>query len=109
MSETTINDLIDVLCRSFVADRAAGIDTAIQAHLTGEKGGDYGLVIKDKTCSVTQGILPAAALKVEAAAQDVLDIYSGKLDPMKAFMQGKLRINGDKALALKLTTMFRLA
>jgi putative sterol carrier protein len=109
VSETTINDLIDLLCRSFLADRATGVDTSIQAHLTGEKGGDYGLVIKDQTCTVTPGTLPVASVKVEAAAQDVLDMYEGKLDPMKAFMQGKLRINGDKAMALKLTTLFRLA
>jgi len=109
VGETTINDLFDLLSRSFLADRAAGVDTSIQAHLTGEKGGDYGVVIKDQTCTVTPGILASAALKLEAAAQDVLDMYDGKLDPMKAFMQGKLRINGDKALALKLTTLFRLA
>lgn len=109
MSDTTIHDLMDLLCRSFLAERANGIETAIQVHLTGDKGGDYGIVIKDQTCSAKPGILTAATLKLEAAAQDILDMYEGKLDPMKAFMQGKLRIMGDKAMALKLTTMFRLA
>ena len=109
MSETTIKDLLDLLCRSFVADRSAGVDTAIQVHLTGEDGGDYGIVIKDQTCQAKPGIIAAAALKLEAAAEDILDMYEGKLDPMRAFMQGKLRIIGDKAMALKLTTMFRLA
>jgi putative sterol carrier protein len=109
VSETTINDLIDLLCRSFQPDRSNGIETEVQVHLTGEKGGDYGIVIKDQTCHAKPGILEAASLKLEAAAQDILDMYEGKLDPMKAFMQGKLRIIGDKAMALKLTTMFRLA
>jgi putative sterol carrier protein len=109
VSETTINDLMDLLCRSFQAERSAGIDAAIQIHLSGEKGGDYGIVIKDQGCSANAGILPASNLKLEAAAQDVLDMYEGKLDPMKAFMQGRLRVSGDKAMALNLTTMFRLS
>jgi putative sterol carrier protein len=109
MSETTINDLMELLCNSFQAERSAGIEAAIQVHLSGEKGGDYGIVIKDKGCSANPGILPASTLKLEAAAQDVLDMYAGRLDPMKAFMQGKLRVSGDKAMALKLTTMFRLS
>ncbi len=109
MSETTINDLMDLLCRSFLADRADGVDTSIQVHLTGDNGGDYGIVIKNQTCSGNPGILPDASLKLEAAAQDILDMVAGKLDPMKAFMQGKLRIHGNKAMALKLTSMFRLA
>jgi putative sterol carrier protein len=109
VSETTVTDLMDLLCRSFLADRAAGVDTSIQVHLTGDNGGDFGIVIENQTCSANPGILPGARLKLEAAAQDILDMYSGKLDPMKAFMQGKLRITGDKGMALKLTSMFRLA
>jgi len=108
LSETTINDLMDILCNSFQAERSAGIEAAIQVHLTGEKGGDYGIVIKDKKCSAYPGILPSSNVKLEASAQDVLDMYAGKLDPMKAFILGKLRISGDKAMALKLTTMFHI-
>ncbi len=108
MAETTINDLFDLLCRSFQPERAAGVDTVIQVHLTGEKGGDYGIVIKDQTLSTIQGVLATASLKLEAAAQDILDMFEGKLDPMRAFMQGKLRLIGDKAMALKLTTLFRI-
>lgn len=109
MSETTINDLVELLIRSFQADRAKGIEAAIQVHLSGEKGGDYGVVIKDQSCTANPGILPSANMKLEAEAQDILDMYDGKLDPMKAFMQGRLRVTGDKAMALKLTTMFRLS
>ncbi len=108
MAETTINDLFDLLIQSFVPERAAGVDTAIQVHLTGEKGGDYGIVIKDQTLTANPGILASASVKLEAAAQDILDMFEGKMDPMKAFMQGKLRLIGDKAMALKLTTLFHV-
>ncbi len=108
MADTTINELFDLLCQSFVPVKAAGVDTAIQVHLTGEKGGDYGIVIKDQTCSANPGILNSASLKLEAAAQDILDMFEGKMDPMTAFMQGKLRLIGDKAMALKLTTLFHV-
>jgi putative sterol carrier protein len=108
VGKTTINDLFELLCQSFVPEKAAGVETAIQVHLTGENGGDYGIVIKDQTCSANPGILSSASLKLEAAAQDILDMFEGKMDPMKAFMQGKLRLMGDKAMALKLTTLFHV-
>jgi len=108
VGDTTINDLFDLLCQSFQPERAAGVEPAIQVHLTGENGGDYGIVIKDQTCSANPGVLGSASLMLEAAAQDILDMFNGKMDPMKAFMQGKLRLIGDKAMALKLTTLFRV-
>jgi putative sterol carrier protein len=107
--ETTISDLIDLLCRSFQPDRSVGFDVTVQVHLEGEKGGDWIVLIKDQTCTAVPGIAENSKIKVEAAAQDVLDIFNGKLDPMRAFMLGKLKLSGDKALALKMITLFKLA
>jgi putative sterol carrier protein len=40
-------------------------------------------------------------------AQDFVDIITGKLDAMKAFMSGKLKVSGNVMLATRLTSFFR--
>lgn len=40
---------------------------------------------------------------------DVTDLISGKLNPQKAFFQGKIKIQGNMGLAMKLTDLQRHA
>ena len=108
MGETTINDLVDLLSRSFIPERSNGLDAGVQVHLNGPQGGDWAVRIQNGTCTTELGVLENPQVRIEAEAQDVLDIYNGKLDPMRAFMLGKLKLSGDKALALKMITLFRL-
>jgi putative sterol carrier protein len=46
-------------------------------------------------------------MTVTMGAQDFVDMTSGKLDGMSAFMSGKLRISGDMGLAMRLQSLFR--
>lgn len=39
-------------------------------------------------------------------ADDLLSINSGALNPQMAFVQGKIRLDGDMGLALKLSSVF---
>jgi putative sterol carrier protein len=86
---------------------AQGLDCVIQYDLTGDGGGQYHSTIKDGAATVTPGPHPSPTMTVIMGAQDFVDMTSGKLDGMSAFMSGKLRISGDMGLAMKLQSLFR--
>ena len=56
--------------------------------------------------SVTNEDKPADAT-VKMAWDDFIALSEGKLDPMMAFMQGKLKIDGDMMIAQKLAPLLK--
>jgi putative sterol carrier protein len=108
MSEPTIQDFISRMPSAFQPEKAAGLDVVIQLKLTGDQPADYFVSIKDSKCTVTAGMASAARLTVTADSADFMKIFTGQLDGMQAFMQGKLRLGGDMNLALKLLNLFKM-
>jgi putative sterol carrier protein len=58
---------------------------------------------------VKEGPAPAPQLTLAMAAQDWVDMVTGKLNPQMAFMSGKLKHKGDMSLLMRLGGMFSLA
>jgi putative sterol carrier protein len=108
MFEKPIPELMDSIPQYFIPEKANGVDAVIQFHLTGSQGGDWNVTIQNKVCSVKKGIAENPKLIFTAEAQDCLDILSGKLDGLKAYMVGKLKLKGNMALAIKIAGFFRL-
>jgi putative sterol carrier protein len=108
MPDPTISEFMARMGTSFVAEKAAGIDAVIQLKLTGAEASNWYVTIKEAKCELTQGTAPAAKLTVTADSADFIKIFTGQLDGMQAFMQGKLRVAGDMGLALKLMNLFKM-
>ena len=89
------------------ADAAKGMNSVIQFNLSGDGGGSYHVVIKDGACSVGEGAHTAPNMTMTMAAQDYVDMISGKLNGQMAFMSGKLKIAGDMGLAMKMQSLFK--
>jgi putative sterol carrier protein len=45
---------------------------------------------------------------LSADSTDYVKIFTGEVDGMQAFMQGKLKLSGDLNLAMKLMTIFKI-
>ncbi len=106
--QVTIQDLMDRLADFFLPERAAGIQAVVQFELSGEQGGKWIVRIGENSCQVAKGSAESADLIFQASAQDVLDIFYDRLEPMSAYMQGRLRLKGNMGLAYKIFGLFEL-
>jgi putative sterol carrier protein len=76
-----------------------------QFNLTGEDAGTYYVAVSDSGVSVVQGAAKNAGVTISMLAEDFKALAEGSLNPMSAFMGGKLTVTGDMSLALKLQTL----
>lgn len=80
--------------------KAKSINAVYKFVVSGDNGGTWIVNCKDSP-GVTAGDAPAD-LTVSVAGSDLSDIIDGKLNPQMAFMSGKIKIQGNMALAMKL-------
>ena len=64
--------------------------------------GDAGVVMLDGVANAVTEEDGAADTTIKVAWSDWEDLAAGKLDGMTAFMQGKLRVEGDMSNAMQL-------
>ncbi len=88
------------------ASKAAGVNLAVVFSLTGEGGGDWTVKVADGKATVDEGAAAGANATVKMDAGDYTDMMSGKLNPMMAFMSGKVKVDGDLNSVMKLQTLF---
>lgn len=105
----TISELMEKMPRAFMPEKAVGVDAVVHFKFTGAEPGEWNAVIKEGKCVVAQGIphfKPTMTLTADSA--DYVKIFTGELDGMQAFMQGKIKLAGDLNLAMKLMQMFKM-
>jgi putative sterol carrier protein len=108
MADSPISEFMSRMGTAFNPEKAAGIDGSIQLTLTGNQPDEWFITIKDNQCTINQGMATSPNLTVSAESVNLMKIFSGELDGMQAFLQGKLRIKGDINLAMKLMNLFKV-
>ena len=91
-----------VLPARFKPDKAAGIDVTVQVNIAGSNGGDWVVTIKNQQLEVKEGTHPSPTLAVKIAEADYMDVVNGRMSGEKAFFTGKLKLQGNVALVLRL-------
>lgn len=100
-----IAQLFDVMVTNFDANKAEDVNATIQFDLTGDNGGQYWLKIANGSAESGSGQAESPNMTLKAAADDWLAVTKGELNPMQAFMSGRLKVQGDMSLALKLQAL----
>lgn len=106
MVDITVKKLVNVLPKIFIPENAKKTRANIQIIATGKEGGEWGIHIIDQTCRVEEGRIENPDFSLTANADDILKIFLGELDPMRAYMQGKIQFKGHIKHALELTDLF---
>jgi putative sterol carrier protein len=106
MAPLTIDELMTRLPQAFVPEKAGDLEATVQFYFTGERASDWWVVIRDGTCLTGRGEKPAPNVTIKVDGQDYIDLVNGDLNPLSAFMQGKLIVSGDVTLAMRLRSLF---
>ncbi|GCE49246.1 putative sterol carrier protein [Thermosporothrix hazakensis] len=104
----TVEDTFKYMQSHFNAAAAAGFNKTYQVHVTGEQGGTYALKIENQTCQLIKGGVEKPDVTFTISSDDWLAIAQGKLNPMQAFMSGKVKVAGDMMLAMRLQNLFNI-
>ncbi|HMR97917.1 MAG: hypothetical protein CNIPEHKO_03023 [Anaerolineales bacterium] len=103
----TIEGLIAMAPKSFQVDQAKGVNASVQLNVTGSQAGQWNAEIKDGKVTINKGVHASPDFKVTADTDDILAVAEGKLDPAKAFMMGKAKVEGDMTEIMKLLPLFK--
>ncbi|MFN8529622.1 MAG: SCP2 sterol-binding domain-containing protein [Anaerolineae bacterium] len=101
-SREDIAKIFPTMVERFDPKKAEGINAAIQFDLSGENGGQWWLKIADGKAESGEGTTDNTKMTLKATADDFGSMMTGSLNPMQAFMMGKIKVVGDTGLALKL-------
>jgi putative sterol carrier protein len=85
----------------FRPERAEGVDAVFAFEIDGEGGGAWTVRIGGGRCEVVEGRPDSYDAFIGADARTFLDIVFQTIRPGEAFVDGKLRVGGDLALAMR--------
>lgn len=98
---TSVADAVKAMQAKFNPEAARGLDLVFGFNITDEDK-QYALVVKDGTCDIQEGEHADANCTLVLDSETLKGIVSGETDGMQAFMGGKLRVEGDMMLSMKL-------
>lgn len=104
---TTASTLFEQMGARLTEEKAKKINASYFFDIGGEEGGKWSVDLTKSSDWVKAGETSAVAQCTITVpkAEDWVALATGKLNPTMAFMQGKIKVKGDMALALKLQTL----
>ena len=101
-------DIFAKTAENLIPEKAAEITAAVAFDLSGEEGGQWTVNVANGDCDVVDGIADGADATISMDGGDYVDMMTGKLNPMMAFMGGKVKVSGDLNTVMKFQTLFKM-
>jgi putative sterol carrier protein len=99
----TAKEFFEGLQASVDLEKVKGINATYQWDIDG--AGKWYAKISDDAVEVAEGEAESSDITISVSESDWLDVVSGKLNGQMAFLTGKLKIQGDMSLAMKLQSL----
>jgi len=104
MAYATVQEVLESITDQDPA-QVQGIDGVMLFDLSGEGGGRWTLTLADEGVRLEEGETGSPDVTFSMKAQDFVAIANGELNPVGAFMQGKVKVSGDMTLAMRLQSI----
>ena len=102
----SVKPIFDAMPLSINRDAAKDANTVYQFNLSGEGGGQFAVRIKNGDCTVEEGTTTAPDVTISAAAEDYMNIVTGAYPFGLAFVNGRLKVEGDLRLVIRMGKYF---
>lgn len=96
-----LSAIFDGVNDRFDPQKAAGLNLGIVFDLSGDGGGKWNVQIRDGELTSGQGAIDSPSATISMDADDFAKMSSGDLNPMMAFMSGKIKVDGDLSAVMK--------
>lgn len=106
MAEVEVREVMKMIPNHFNPEKSKGVSGVIQCLFSGKQASEWIITIKDQSCKVEEGRIDNPDLTIRADAEDGVNVLSGKLDAMRAYMLGKIKVFGNLSLGMKITNLF---
>lgn len=98
------NAIFETMVARFDSSAAGDMSAIFQFEI--DDGEDHYISVDNGACQLGQGEHEDPTVTLGMDTETLTEVMSGELDGMQAFMQGKIRAEGDMMLATKLTDIF---
>ncbi len=102
----SVGELFEAMPLGLNRDRAAGIDSTTQFHLSGEEPLQGYLTIKDGRCTFDKGVHPSPTTVIRADSGLWLAISNNEISGDWAYLNDKYECEGDLTILLQLQDLF---
>ena len=103
---TTAAEVFEAMPSRLDADAAADINVTIGWDLSGDEETQKTIKIADGAMTVEDGLADDLNATISMDSDDFVAMTTGELNPMMAFMGGKVKVDGDMSAVMKIQNLF---
>jgi len=105
---STVKELIESMPAKLRPEKVGSAKASIKLVMTGDQDGEWQINIADGKCVLPDELSVNPDVTVTMNGSDFVSLAEGKLNPVQAFMGGKIKIAGNVGLVMQMLQWFDL-